>query len=52
MQDNENNNQLDQENEAKHNLTGFFKLLLDIDMRINPKLYENNRNTNHPNKSE
>lgn len=29
--------------EAKQNLTGFFKLLLEIDMRINPELYTNNK---------
>jgi len=37
--------------EVKHNLTGFFKLLLEIDMRNSPQLYENNRNTNNPNQS-
>lgn len=35
--------------EAKHNLTGFFKLLLEVDMRNNPYLYENNRDTNNSN---
>jgi hypothetical protein len=34
--------------EAKHNLTGFFKLLLEVDMRLNPHLYEDNGNTNNP----
>ena len=34
--------------EAKQNLTGFFKLLLEVDMRNNPQLYENNGNTNNP----
>lgn len=38
--------------EAKHNLTGFFKLLLEVDMRNNPQLYENNRNTNNPDQGE
>lgn len=38
--------------EAKQNLTGFFKLLLQVDMRVNPKLYENNGNTNNPDQSE
>ncbi|KKR27573.1 MAG: hypothetical protein UT60_C0045G0009 [candidate division CPR2 bacterium GW2011_GWD2_39_7] len=37
--------------EAKYNLTGFFKLLLEIDMRVNPHLYENNGNTNYPDQS-
>ena len=35
--------------EAKQNLTGFFKLLLEIDMRVNPELYGNYRDTNHTN---
>jgi len=38
--------------EAKHNLTGFFKLLLEVDMRNNPQLYENNGNTNNPDQGE
>ncbi len=38
--------------EAKHNLTGFFKLLLEVDMRVNPHLYENNGNTNNPDQGE
>lgn len=38
--------------EANHNLTGFFKLLLEVDMRNNPQLYENNGNTNNPNQGE
>jgi len=37
--------------EAKYNLTGFFKLLLEIDMRVNPHLYENIRNTNYTHQS-
>ena len=42
--------------EAKHNLFGFFDLLLKIDMRNNPQnykkeSYENNRNTNHADQS-
>lgn len=40
--------------EAKHNLASFFDLLLKIDKRNNPKLYQynnyaDNRNTNNPN---
>ena len=35
--------------EAKFNLTAFFKLLLEIDMRNNPNLYENNRSSNNTN---
>ncbi|MDD5693118.1 MAG: hypothetical protein PHU86_01415 [Patescibacteria group bacterium] len=35
--------------EAKQNLTGFFKLLLEIDMRVNPELYGNYRDPNHTN---
>jgi hypothetical protein len=38
--------------ETKYNLLGFFDLLLKIDKRNNPKLYENNGNTNNPDKSE
>lgn len=38
--------------EAKQNLTGFFKLLLEVDMRNNPQLYENNGNTNNSNQSQ
>lgn len=38
--------------EAKHNLVGFFNLLLQIDKKNNPHLYENNRNTNNSNQSE
>lgn len=29
--------------EAKQNLVGFFELLIKIDKRNNPNLYENNR---------
>lgn len=47
MKSNENNIQDNQALEAKHNLTGFFKLLLEIDMRNNPSLYENNRSSNN-----
>lgn len=36
----------EKEFEAKQNWVGFWKLLLEIDMRINPHLYENNRDTN------
>jgi len=38
--------------EAKQNLTGFFKLLLEIDIRNNPQLYETDGNTNYPDQSE
>ncbi len=38
--------------ESKHNLTGLFKLLLEVDMRNNPHLYENNGNTNNPDQGE
>lgn len=38
--------------ESNHNLHGFFDLLLKIDKRNNPKLYENNGNTNNSDKSE
>jgi len=47
MQNNENNIQDNQAIEARFNLTGFFKLLLEIDMRNNPHLYENNRNSDN-----
>ena len=49
---NQNDNQKNELFEAKQNLTGFFDLLLEIDMRNNPKLYENNRNTNNPYQSQ
>lgn len=40
----EANPNIDQQDfEAKQNLVGFFELLLKIDKRNNPKLYENNR---------
>ena len=41
--------------EARQNLLGFFGLLLEVDKRLNPNLYqrdkndENNRNTNNTN---
>jgi hypothetical protein len=40
--------------EAKHNLTGFFRLLLKVAIRenIDIGLYENNGNTNNPNQGE
>ena len=47
MKNNENIIQDNQEIEARFNLTGFFKLLLEIDMRNNPHLYENNRNSDN-----
>ena len=36
---------------TKQDLVEFFNLLLKIDKRNNPHLYQNNRNTNHTNKS-
>lgn len=38
--------------EAKENLAGFFKLLLEVDMRNNPQNYENNGNSDNPDKSQ
>ncbi len=35
--------------EAKHNLIGFFDLLLKIDMRVNPHLYKNNNQESYDN---
>ncbi len=35
--------------EARSNLVGFFDLLLKVDRRINPDLYEDNGNTNNSN---
>ena len=46
------NNLNNEQFEAKHNLTGFFSLLLEVDMRNNPQLYENNGNTNNPDQGE
>jgi len=44
------NNKTEQEKfEERHNLTGFFELLLKIDMRVNPHLYENKGNSNNSN---
>ena len=43
---------LDPEYEATQNLAGFFALLLKIDRRINPHLYEDNGDTNNTNQSE
>ena len=36
--------------DGRENLTGFFVLLLKVDKRINPHLYQNddNRGTNNP----
>lgn len=51
MKSDENNIQDNQAIEARFNLTGFFKLLLEIDMRNNPHLYENNGNPNNTNQS-
>ena len=47
MKSNENNIRDNQEIEARFNVTGFFKLLLEIDMRNNPHLYENNRSSDN-----
>jgi hypothetical protein len=41
-----NNNEIiekDDDFEAQQNLLGFFKLLLEVDMRVNPHLYKNKR---------
>lgn len=35
----------------RNNLLGFFALLLKVDRRINPHLYENIRNTNNTNQA-
>jgi hypothetical protein len=37
--------------EAKQNLVGFFRLLLEIDIRNNPQFYENNRDTDNTNQT-
>ena len=50
--DNQSDKLSSEQLEAKYNLTGFFKLLLEIDMRNNPQLYENNGNTNNPDQGE
>jgi len=52
MKSPESDNLTSEQFEAKHNLTGFLKLLLEVDMRNNPQLYENNGNTNNPNQGE
>lgn len=36
-----------EEFEAKENLLGFFRLLFEVDRRINPHLYEDKRDTNN-----
>lgn len=38
--------------DEKMNLVGFFKLLWDIDKRVNSQLYENIGNTNSPDQAE
>lgn len=48
----QNNFYSEKQFEAKQNLTGFFRLLLEIDIKNNPQLYENNRNTNNTNQGE
>jgi len=52
--DNEENKTPEEIFEAKHNLTGFFRLLLKVAIRenIDIGLYENNGNTNNPDKGE
>ena len=59
----ENQKPIDSELEAQQNIAGFFGLLLEIDKRLNPQLYqapapsqeltknqyENNRNPDNPN---
>ena len=52
MQETTINNLNTEKFEAKHNLTGFFKLLLEIDIRNNPQLYEDNRDTNNTDQGE
>ena len=38
-----NNERIEEDDdfEAQQNLLGFFKLLLEVDMRVNPHLYKN-----------
>ncbi|MEK7664622.1 MAG: hypothetical protein AAB361_00595 [Patescibacteria group bacterium] len=47
--ENENINE-DEDFEADQNLLGFFKLLLEVDMRVNPHLYTKpkEKETNNP----
>jgi len=58
MNEESNQNLLaDMDFEAKHNLLGFFELLLKIDMRNNPQIYkrenyEDNGSANNTNKSQ
>lgn len=52
MTKNESDNQINDKAESRHNLTGFFKLLYEIDARNNPHNYENKRDTNNTNKGE
>lgn len=33
--------------EAQNNLVGFYNLLLTIDKRVNPQLYDRHRDPNH-----
>ena len=59
MSDNENYKEnIDEEEddfEAEQNLLGFFKLLLEVDMRVNPHLYKKkakkNKDANNTNGS-
>jgi hypothetical protein len=37
--------------EARDNVCGLFKLLLEIDKRNNPAFYENQKSRNHPHTS-
>lgn len=52
MQETSSDNLISNEFEAKHNLTGFFKLLLEIDMRVNPQLYSPNNEKGKTNENE
>lgn len=38
--------------EERQDFVGLFRLLYEIDQRLNPELYENNRDTNNTDKAE
>ena len=38
--------EMDQSFQDKHNLVGFFALLLEVDQRINPQIYKDIRSDN------
>jgi len=40
-----NSSQIDWNDEERDRIVGFFSLLLKVDRRENPELYENNRET-------